>query len=158
MAETEHRVCRLQEVWPLASRLAGGCARPAMVAAGLAELITNGIEHGNLAIGFAEKRAGLVRGDLTRERDRRLAARGVGDQGVRVSVARCADVVCFRIRDEGAGFDWRPWLDFDRSRADAPNGRGIALARSSCFESLNYLGCGNEVEAVALRAATGGSV
>ncbi|MCB1929784.1 MAG: ATP-binding protein [Rhodocyclaceae bacterium] len=152
MADEVHRVRRPCEVLPLARCLALGCDRPSMVAAGLAELISNGIEHGNLEIGFARKRAWLARGQFERERQLRLDAPSTRVRDVCVSVDRFADVVRFRIRDQGSGFDWPSWLDFDESRADAPNGRGIALARASCFASLYYIGRGNVVEALALRA------
>jgi hypothetical protein len=49
--------------------------------------------------------------------------------------------------DQGAGFDWQRYLDFDPERATDPNGRGIAMARLMSFESLSYSGCGNCVVA-----------
>ncbi|MCB1907001.1 MAG: ATP-binding protein [Rhodocyclaceae bacterium] len=153
MIEAVYHVRHPREVVPLACALACRCAQPELVAAGLAELITNGIEHGNLDIGFARKRDWLACGDFERQRDRRIAALGAREHSVCVSVANCAELVRFRVRDQGRGFDWEPWLRFDDSRAGAPNGRGIALARAACFASLYYIGSGNVVEAVALRDA-----
>ncbi len=51
----------------------------------------------------------------------------------------------FEITDEGEGFDWRRFLDFDPERAFAPNGRGIALSRQLSFSSLTYIPPGNRV-------------
>jgi DNA-binding response OmpR family regulator len=56
-----------------------------------------------------------------------------------------ADTVQIRIRDQGQGFDWTPYLDFNPERAFEPHGRGIAMARLSSFDDLEYLGDGNEV-------------
>ncbi len=139
-----------REVLPLAEHLAVGCARPREVAIGLAELLTNGIEHGNLGLGFERKRQLLAAGRLEAELAQRLAARP--DLRVRVTLTRLPDLVCFVIEDQGHGFDWRPWLRPDPARSSAPNGRGIAIARETCFASLNYRSPGNVVEALAVRA------
>jgi anti-sigma regulatory factor (Ser/Thr protein kinase) len=53
--------------------------------------------------------------------------------------------IVFSIVDEGQGFDWRNYLDLDPRRAFDPNGRGIAMARSLSFESMEYNERGNEV-------------
>ncbi|MCB1889315.1 MAG: ATP-binding protein [Rhodocyclaceae bacterium] len=135
----------------LAQQLAEGCERSREVAFGLAELITNGIEHGNLGLGFALKCQLLSAGRFESELARRLADRP--DSRVLVTVTRLPDLVRFVVEDQGGGFDWRPWLRPDPARASAPNGRGIALARDTCFASLNYRAPGNVVEALAVRAA-----
>jgi anti-sigma regulatory factor (Ser/Thr protein kinase) len=49
------------------------------------------------------------------------------------------------IKDQGVGFDWRQDLDISPDRATHPNGRGIATTRLMSFNSVEYLGCGNEV-------------
>jgi hypothetical protein len=51
----------------------------------------------------------------------------------------------FEISDDGPGFDWRRFLDFDPERAFAPNGRGIALSRQLSFSSLTYISAGQPV-------------
>jgi hypothetical protein len=38
-------------------------------------------------------------------------------------------------------------MDFDPGRAFDPHGRGIAVARLSSFDDLEYIGVGNEVVA-----------
>jgi hypothetical protein len=50
------------------------------------------------------------------------------------------------VQDEGVGFDWEKYLQFDPERAFDPHGRGIALANKMSFDSLTYLGNGNTVE------------
>jgi hypothetical protein len=59
----------------------------------------------------------------------------------------------FSIRDEGKGFAWQRFLDFDPERAFAPNGRGIALSRQLSFASLTYLPPGNTVVVTVPRGA-----
>ena len=57
------------------------------------------------------------------------------------------DRVKIRICDQGVGFDWTPYMDFDPDCAFDPHGRGIAVARLSGFDDLEYIGEGNEVVA-----------
>lgn len=121
--------------------------RPEALAMGLAELLVNGVEHGNLGIDFAEK------GRL-REEDRwneevaaRLALPEYRDKRVGLIVRREAGGWRFDIRDEGAGFDWASYSEPDPERAFALNGRGIALARQLAFDHIEYFGAGNEVSA-----------
>ena len=59
--------------------------------------------------------------------------------------------VWYRIVDEGDGFDWTRYLDFDPARAFDPHGRGIAVARLSSFDALEYIGKGNLVIATVNR-------
>lgn len=75
-----------------------------------------------------------------RLREPRLAARAVA-----IEFRRGADVIEIGIIDEGAGFDWRRYLDFDPERAFHAHGRGIAMARKLSFDGLEYRGRGNEV-------------
>ena len=49
------------------------------------------------------------------------------------------------IVDQGAGFDWRPYLDFAPERAFDAHGRGISVARLHSFDLLEYRGVGNQV-------------
>ena len=50
-----------------------------------------------------------------------------------------------RIKDQGAGFDWRKYLEISPERATDPHGRGIATSKMMSFTSVDYIGCGNEV-------------
>ena len=54
----------------------------------------------------------------------------------------------YRIEDQGEGFDWRKYLEISPERAFHTHGRGIAMSRMLCFDSLEYVGKGNEVRAV----------
>lgn len=143
----------LAEARALAATLGGLCPDPASAAMGLAEILVNAVEHGNLGISYREKSALAAAGTWEAEVERRLALPEYAGRRVTVHYARQSGGIVFHVHDEGAGFDWRPFLDISAERAFDPNGRGIALARQLAFSSLEYLHRGNEVRAtVALSA------
>lgn len=137
----------LHEARQLARRLGRRCPEPGLASLGLGELFINAIEHGNLAISYAEKTALHMAGDWEAEIERRLAAPEQAGRKVRVEVMRGADALTFVISDCGKGFEWQRYLAIAPERAYDPNGRGIAVARALCFTSLEYQGCGNIVVA-----------
>ncbi len=55
------------------------------------------------------------------------------------------DSIIFDIKDDGDGFNWRPFLELDDKRIHDKNGRGIALTRHISFDDVTYLGKGNHV-------------
>jgi CheY-like chemotaxis protein/anti-sigma regulatory factor (Ser/Thr protein kinase) len=134
-----------------ARQLAAMCSRLHVgnvgVGMGLAELMLNAIEHGNLGITYAEKSELLAADRWQEEVARRLVAKEFGDRHAELEFTREGDHVRFTIRDEGAGFDWRNFLEMDPARAFDSHGRGIALARQLAFASLEYQGIGNVVTA-----------
>ncbi|MDQ5878960.1 MAG: hypothetical protein QG592_281 [Pseudomonadota bacterium] len=136
----------IEEASILAAFLAQICPQPESAVLGLSELMINGVEHGNLGISYAEK-SQLRRDDCWDEEVRlRLSLPENSEKRVRASVVRGADSVVIRIVDEGKGFEWQKYLDFDPERAFDPNGRGIALTRMSGFATIEYEGCGNTVK------------
>ena len=138
--------CRtLAESRDLASGLARGCPDPKRVVLGLQELLTNAVEHGNLGISYAEKTRLLLENRWAEEVEQRQAQPGYGERTVTVTLAREAGAITITIRDEGAGFEWRKYLEFDPERAFDPHGRGIAMARMMSFDALEYQGNGNTV-------------
>jgi DNA-binding response OmpR family regulator len=135
----------LQQAADLALALAGLCPDPTRAAIGLSELLVNAVEHGNLGIGYAEKSEMRRNETWELEVERRLTDPVLAARRASVVFRRIADGLSFTISDEGAGFDWRCYLDFDPARAFDPNGRGIAMARQTSFSSINYLERGNIV-------------
>ena len=88
---------------------------------------------------------------------RRIAGRARSSAGWRrLRVLRDEERWVFEIADDGPGFDWRRFLDFDPERAFAPNGRGIALSRQLSFSSLTYIPPGNVVIVTVPRVRAGG--
>lgn len=136
----------LEEAQRLASFLAQASAQPDTVVLGLSELLINAVEHGNLGITYEEK-SELKRLDRWQEEvGRRAALPENANKRVRVLFRREPERLMVRIADEGRGFDWKNYLDFSPERAFDPNGRGIALARLSSFETLAYQDGGSTVE------------
>ncbi len=138
--------CRtLTESRDLASGLARGCPDPKRVVLGLQELLTNAVEHGNLGICYADKTRLVLENRWSDEVERRLAQPEYLARTVTVILARDAGDITLTIRDEGDGFAWQKYLDFDPERAFDPNGRGIAMARMMSFDAVEYQGNGNTV-------------
>ena len=131
----------------LAAMLARLCPENPGVAIGLAELLLNAVEHGNLAITYAEKGELLAANRWQEEIGRRLAAAEFGSRRAELEFVLEGTRLRFTIRDEGSGFDWRSYLEMDPARAFDAHGRGIALARQLAFASLEYQGTGNVVTA-----------
>ena len=145
LTEGSFTIRTLEQARALASFIALLGAQPESLALGLSELLVNGVEHGNLGIDFAEKRR-LREADCWEEEvARRLTLEENRHKTVRLRVRGDDSRWVFEIHDDGPGFDWRGFLDFDPERAFAPNGRGIALSRQMSFASLTYLPPGNQV-------------
>ena len=133
------------EAQRVAAFVAQLCPEPKAAVLGLAELMINGIEHGNLGISCAEK-ARLMREDrLAKELALRHALPQLALRRVHLRFERSIDELLFEVRDEGQGFDHTKYLELDPERAFEPNGRGIALARMMSFTRLEYQGLGNVV-------------
>ena len=123
------------------------CPEPKVAVLGLAELMINGIEHGNLGITCSEKSQLLREDRLAEELRRRHALPENALRRVTLRFERSADELLFEVRDEGKGFDYKKYLELDPERAFEPNGRGIALARMLSFSRLEFQGVGNVVVA-----------
>ncbi len=139
------RIHNLHQCNLVATQVAHLCPQPQRVVTGISELLVNALEHGNLKIGYAEKSNLMRSGTWQMEVERRLSASENSNGYIELEFKVEADTVQIRIRDQGQGFDWTPYLDFDPQRAFDPHGRGIAMARLSSFDDLEYLGDGNEV-------------
>lgn len=140
--------CRsLSEARELARGLARACPEPSRAVIGLQELLVNAVEHGNLAISYAEKTRLVVAETWAEEVEARLVDPRYRDRRVAVRMERLADHIEITIEDEGEGFDWQQYLEFSADRAFDPHGRGIAMARLSSLDEIEYQGCGNRVVA-----------
>lgn len=139
--------CRtLAEARELAQGLARACPDPGRVVMGLQELLINAVEHGNLGISYAEKTHLVLEGIWEGEVERRLSQPDYSTRMAWVTLTREAGFLTLTIRDQGDGFDWSKYLEFDPERALDPHGRGIAMARMMSFDVLEYLGNGNTVK------------
>lgn len=145
--EAHFKLATLDDAQRVAALLGKLTPTPEKVVLGLTELIVNAIEHGNLGVGYEEKKQ-MMQSGRWREEIEALQRTGVhAHKRVDVGARREGDRLLVEIRDEGEGFDWVRYLDFDPERAYDPNGRGISMARAMSFESLDYQGNGNVVVA-----------
>jgi anti-sigma regulatory factor (Ser/Thr protein kinase) len=133
------------EALDIATLLASACPDGQRVVVGLSELLLNAVEHGNLAITYDEKTALIADDRLHREVELRLQLPRFADRRVRVNFERGDGEIRFLIEDEGAGFDWRPFLQMEPERAFHNHGRGIAVATAMSFSRVEYQGRGNRV-------------
>ncbi len=136
----------LEAARDLAILLANACPDPQRVVVGLTELLLNAVEHGNLGITYREKGELCEEERWEQEVASRLAHPLNADKEVQVRFTRGPEEIRLVIRDQGDGFDWQAFLEMDPARANDSHGRGIAMARLLSFDSLEYRGCGNEVE------------
>jgi CheY-like chemotaxis protein len=138
---------RPDEVEGVCSLLASLHSEPGTVIQGIFEVVQNGIEHGVLRFGLQEKAALLAAGRWPQQliqRSKDPAYRGE----VEATMVRRDGHLVLSVKDSGSGFDWRPFLAADPSRAGALNGRGIARANNYTFQKLAYNVAGNEVVGV----------
>jgi DNA-binding response OmpR family regulator len=138
-----------QQARDLATLLSTACPNGDKVVLGLSELMMNAVEHGNLNIRYRDKTELLNNGTLMEEIERRLSHPLYAEKTASIYYQRLGHAAQFRIRDQGAGFNWRDYLEISPDRAFDTHGRGIAMAKIFSFNQLEYLGCGNEVIATA---------
>ncbi len=135
----------LKEARMLTSMLSGLCPEPDRAATGLWELLLNAVEHGNLGITYEEKKHLMEKDEWSTEIERRILVPENASKKVIVKFERSDNDIRFLIQDQGQGFDWRPFMELSTERAFDPNGRGIHMARLLSFDSIQYIGKGNEV-------------
>ena len=135
----------LEDVRAVSSLVACACAEADKIAMGLSELMVNAIEHGNLGIGYDEK-SELRKQDLWEsEVAKRLELPENIDTFASIDVLNNAENVEFKITDQGEGFDWSDFLEFNTERVMDNHGRGIAMANKLYFSKMEYQGKGNIV-------------
>lgn len=147
------RVSTLDELRKLALYLARLC--PASTKSGYSyaelsyaftELLTNALEHGNLALGYDDKTTLLSHGREAWEAEltRRMHASENTTKYIDIVYERHTHDVSVRITDQGAGFNWHPYMEIDPSRSDDKHGRGIAMA-NVIFDHLEFSNNGSSV-------------
>ncbi|MBL1320537.1 MAG: response regulator [Methylophaga sp.] len=147
MTKATFELKTIHQAHALASLLSENYPEPHKVITGLTELMVNAVEHGNLAIDYAEKTAFTVQGTLSQEIQRRLNLSEYKDRCVTVHFQLLETMITVTVKDQGAGFDWEKYMEFDPTRLMDPHGRGIAISNKLSFDELEYKGTGNEVVA-----------
>jgi CheY-like chemotaxis protein/anti-sigma regulatory factor (Ser/Thr protein kinase) len=144
------RIQSLEESKHLATFLANACPDPERVVTGLSELLMNSVEHGNLGITYDEKTHLNTQGNWMNEVERRLELVENKDKYAEIDFYADGRFVRIKITDQGEGFDWQDYMEFDPRRVYDNHGRGIAMANKLSFDSLEYMNKGNEVEVTVL--------
>ncbi len=114
---------------------------------GIKELLHNGIEHGILGLGEHGKADLLANGTLQADVTRRLQQPENADKVVELTLTRKDNGTYIIVQDTGDGFLWKNYLNVDPTRANKPNGRGIARAATLSFDKLTYNEKGNQAVA-----------
>lgn len=135
----------LEEAVNLANLIANCYQEPEKVVFGLHEMLVNAVEHGNLGISYAEKAALLLHGGWKAEIERRLWLPENENKFASLDLTVTEEAIVVHVKDEGKGFNWHEYLEFSPDRATDPHGRGIAVSRMMSFDSVEYLGAGNQV-------------
>ncbi|MCA6062820.1 ATP-binding SpoIIE family protein phosphatase [Thalassolituus marinus] len=116
----------------------------------MAELFSNAFEHGVLGLSSSLKATPQGFMEYYRQREERLD--GLVDGFVRIHMQHRGDgrsgELILRIEDSGPGFDYQEVLERKRrGEGNEYSGRGLRLIEEIC-DSLQYIGIGNQVEAV----------
>jgi len=139
------RFSRLEEISPIVDFIAAHCPNPRALSQGLSELMVNAVEHGNLGIYYDEKSKLLSNGEWHTEVERRIALScNLGKYAILDYVSK-PDAAVLTIRDQGAGFNWQPFMEFASTRAADLNGRGIAIAKALDIWDIEYQDSGRRV-------------
>jgi hypothetical protein len=147
------RVQTVEEAYDLALLVAQACPNPEKVAFGLNELIVNGVEHGNLQIGYEEKTKLQKTDQWEEEIARRQISPEYAHKFVEVTFERHPDRIQLTVTDQGLGFDWSDYQEIKPERLLESHGRGIAMAKALSFDHIEYVGPGNRVFCVVKLAA-----
>ena len=133
----------------MAGMLANCCPEPQKVVIGLSELLINAIEHGNLEIDFDQKTDLLSTNTWHKYILESLDAPPFSNRTVKIELNKLDDkgVIEFIITDEGTGFDWMSLEDHASKRVMQSHGRGILIAKNLSFDSVDFIGSGNQVRA-----------
>ncbi len=137
----------LDEAKSLSALLAYMCPEPKKSVLGLWELMLNGVEHGNLGITYDEKSELNDANTWHVEVERRLNLPENIDKKVTIQCEKQKDKISFLVTDGGEGFNWQEYVELSPDRAFDNHGRGIAMAGMQSFDTIEYRGNGNEVEA-----------
>ncbi len=135
----------IDDVHSIATLVASACPSSERSLTGLFELMLNAVEHGNLGIGYEVKSELNHKGVWADEVNRRQLLDSNCKKTAQVHFKRKKDHIEITISDDGKGFDWQAYMDFDVQRLLDSHGRGIAIANNISFDHLEFNASGNEV-------------
>ena len=138
----------ISEAQNVAGRVSGFFPDPDKVLLGLTELVINAIEHGNLGITYEEKSDLLNNNLWHQEIENRSKEEKYKDKVATIIFEKNDNEIVLTVKDQGDGFDWKNFIDMSAERVYDSHGRGIAMASMISFDSLEYVGKGNEVRCI----------
>jgi len=141
----EYSFKNLEDARSIAILLSSLCPDPHRIVPGLAELMINAVEHGNLNIGYKRKTILLELGSWREEVEMRLKMPEYSNHSAKIIFIETEDEYRFEIEDEGSGFDVSKYLSIDPERAVNTHGRGIVIARAISFDHLEFIPPNNKV-------------
>ena len=116
---------------------------------GLAELLTNAIEHGNLGITYQEKNDSTEQGSFHNLIEKRLSQERMKHLNTNVKLSLTSERLEFIVTDSGSGFDYHKLDGMNNEIVSIEDilklhGRGIRMAKMY-YDSIIYSGKGNVV-------------
>jgi DNA-binding response OmpR family regulator len=111
---------------------------------GIEEMISNAIEHGNLAIGFTKKSEALKKGNFGNLIKQKLRNTENSQKRIYISSHLTQNEFIITIKDQGRGFDWKDLPSLSSRSLHSYNGRGILLTKIF-FDEVIYNDIGNQV-------------
>ncbi|MDJ0832424.1 MAG: response regulator [Gammaproteobacteria bacterium] len=136
----------LKEARNLGTFVAKAFPEPEKSVLGLTELLVNAVEHGNLGITYQDKSELTEQGLWEQEVERRLQLDEYRHRKASLTIEQDEQGIRALISDQGAGFDWQPYLNIDLTRIFDTHGRGIAMAKGLSFDLVEFLGNGSQVQ------------
>ncbi len=137
----------LEQARSIALFVSNTCPESEKVVLGLTELMINAIEHGNLNISYQEKSSLNDTGSWEAEVNKRLLFESNLGKVAQLKFTNNNGEIQIIITDQGEGFDWQNYLNFNPDRVMDNHGRGIAIANKLSFKHIEYKGNGNQVYA-----------
>lgn len=146
--EAVFKIRNLEDANLMSVSLARLFPNPDRVVLGISEMLVNAIEHGNLMISYQEKTQLNINSQWQDEIEKRLKLPENNQKYVTISYLKNDKEIILNIKDQGKGFEYNKYLEFDPMRSTDNHGRGIAFANNLSFDRVEYLGCGNEVRCI----------
>ncbi|MGD9591923.1 MAG: response regulator [Candidatus Berkiella sp.] len=149
--QASFKIKTIEDANIISASLASLFPYPDKVILGISEMLINAVEHGNLKISYEEKSSLNLSSKWQEEVNNRLNLPENADKFVSIDFHKNDHELILHIKDQGEGFEFKKYLDFDANRAMDNHGRGIAFANHICFDKIEYMGLGNEVKCIVKR-------
>lgn len=120
----------------------------------LREILMNAVEHGNLRVNPAEKRAAQKAGRYVEFLGEALKNPSAQNRRIRVAYSINQSRAWFQVSDEGPGFDHEAEMRRAAQGADVTGGRGLAMA-ATFFDLVRFADGGRTVSLIKFTGGAG---